>query len=231
MAGTNVTATVPSGPVAAAKARCPHRLFHNFLGTETVAALLDYVAARERDFTPAKVRNPHSGRIRVDPAARDCRRLKDFGSFKAPFCACLDRITAQALQQLGLFEPAVEPSEFEICAYGDGGHFTPHIDTFETLDRVRILSCVYYFAATPRRFGGGILRLYGFPSLSAKNGLEPQIVDIEPETDTLLVFPSWLRHEVLPVDVPSRAWVDGRFTITCWIRRTSQPAPAGPVAG
>jgi Rps23 Pro-64 3,4-dihydroxylase Tpa1-like proline 4-hydroxylase len=141
----------------------------------------------------------------------------------------LDRIAVHALRELELFEPAVEPSEFEMCAFGNGGHFAPHIDTFETLNRLRILSCVYYFATTPRRFSGGILRLHGFPTSSSKSGLEPPIVDIMPETDSLVVFPSWLRHEVLPVEVPSKAWANGRFTINCWVHRVNPPADAAPI--
>ena len=229
--GTILVARAPSGLPAEAKARCPHLLYHNVMGTETVAALLDYALARERDFIPGVVRNRQSRRQRVDRSVRDCYRLTDLGKFRAPVRALLDRIAVQALRQLELFEPSVEPSEFEMCAYGNGGHFAPHIDTFETLDRVRILSCVYYFASTPRRFSGGILRLHGFPTSSAKSGGQPQIAEIMPETDSLVIFPSWLRHEVLPVEVPSRAWADGRFTINCWIRRASAPADAVPIMG
>jgi Rps23 Pro-64 3,4-dihydroxylase Tpa1-like proline 4-hydroxylase len=164
------------------------------------------VASRERDFIPAVVRNQQASQKTIDRTVRDCYCLTDLGAFKAPLRAFLDRIAAQALQQLSLLEPAVQPSEFEIRGYG--GHFAPHIDTFETLNRVRILSRVYYFASTPRRFSGK-LRLHGFPASSAKSGLQPQNVDILPETDNLVVFPSWLRHEVLPVEVPSRLGLMG----------------------
>lgn len=227
--GTILTTRAQSGLPAAGKARCPHLLYHNIMGTETVAALLDYARARERDFMPGVVRNRQSGQQRVDRAVRDCYRLTNLGEFRTPFCALLDRITVQALRELQLFEPAVEASEFEMCAYRDGGHFAPHIDTFETFDRVRILSCVYYFAPTPRRFSGGILRLHGFPTSSAKSGTQLQTLDIMPETNSLVIFPSWLRHEVLPVEVPSRAWTDGRFTINCWIHRVSSPTDAVPI--
>jgi len=212
------------GRAEAAPVRCPHVLFRDFLGPETVAALLDYVAARERDFTPSKVRNRQSG-PRIDRAVRDCYDLAGVGPFKATLRACIGRIAAQTVQRLGLFEPAVEPREFEIAAYCDGGHFAPHLDTFE-LNRVRVLTCVYYFAATPCRFSGGNLRLHGFPARSAEGGMEPQTVDIMPETDSLVVFPSWLRHEVMPVEVPSRAWADARFSINCWIHRVGPAAKA-----
>src|SRR2546423_5148826 len=125
-------------------------------------------------------------------------------------------------------EPVVEPKEFEITAYRDGGRFGAHIDTSEKLNRVRVLSCVYYFAATPCRFSGGELRLYGFPAASSKDAAAPPLVDLVPETDTLVAFPSWLRHEVLPVRVPSGAWAEGRFPFNCWIHRLSPPAGEAP---
>src|SRR5262249_45472756 len=151
--------------------------------------------------------------------------LMDLGPFKRRIESFVYKIITPALAQLHLNEPSVEPREFEISAYGDAGHFAAHIDTDERLGRVRILSCVYYFAATPPRFSGGELRLHAFPTLSGKNSAAAPFIDILPETDTLVAFPSWLRHEVLPVQVPSGAWADRRFTINCWVHR------ANPFAG
>ena len=144
--------------------------------------------------------------------------LGDLGPFAARIKTVMDEISDVVLKGLHLGEFAAEPRQFEICTYGDGGHFDAHIDTAETLDRVRVVSCVYYFAASPRRFSGGELRLFGFPTGLA-DGRPAPFVDIIPETDTLVAFPSWLSHEVLPVRVPTGIWVDRRFTINCWIHR------------
>jgi SM-20-related protein len=212
----NMAADVARRPGEQAHARCPHLVFRDVLGTETVTGLLDYVAARENDFRPAVVRSRRSGAGRVDYSLRDCLYLMELGTFEAPLKAFVRGITAQALTELHLVESNLEPRDFEITAYRDGGRFGAHIDTDERLNRVKVLSCVYYFAATPRRFSGGELRLHGFPVFSGKDVAAPRPpVDIVPETDTLVVFPSWLRHEVLPVEVLSGAWADGRFTINC----------------
>jgi len=202
-----------------ADARCPHLLYRDVLGPELVAQFVDYVIAREADFTSATVGNGETASKRVDAALRDCHRLADLGPFKAPLQARLERIGEESVRRLDLSEQHIEAREFEIDVYRDGGHFAQHIDTFEQLNRVRILSCVYYFARTPRRFGGGELRLHGLPVPAGK--MPPSYVDIVPETDSLVVFPSWLRHEVLPVRVPSGSWGDARFTVTCWIHRLS----------
>ncbi len=221
----NFAADVAGRNRGQADARCPHVIFRNVLGAETVAGLLDHVAARRKDFRSAVVRNRSSGLRRVDYGLRNCSYLTDLGPFEAPIKTFVHNIADQTLTQLHLVEPAVEPRDFEITVYRDGEHFGAHIDTDERLEQARILSCVYYFAATPRRFTGGELRLHGLPTLSAKKGGAPApFVDVVPETDTLIAFPSWLRHEVLPVRVPSGVWADGRFTINCWIHRVSPPA-------
>lgn len=207
----------------AADARCPHRVFHDVLGAATAGALLEYAVSREADFQAGRAYDRRSGDEQIDRARRDCVLLDDVGPFRAPLERFVRSIVAPVLGELRLNEPGGEPKEFEISAYGDGGHFNPHIDTVEDLDRVRILSCVYYFAATPPRFSGGALRLHAFPSKTGADSDAPPYVDVAPETDTFVVFPSWLRHEVLPVRVPSGAWADRRFAINCWIHRTARP--------
>jgi SM-20-related protein len=220
---------VGSRPGERANARCPHLVFRNVLGPSTVAALLEYVAAREADFTLGRIKDRGVIGGKFDYTRRNCLLLWKLGDFKQPIESFVREIAAKAVIRLGLIESAVEPREFQITAYGDGGRFAAHRDTLDTLDRVRILSCVYYFATTPPRFSGGELRLYGLPTLSGRDTGVPPFVDILPETDTLVVFPSWLRHEVLPVQVPSGAWADQRFTINCWLHR--MPPSACQTAG
>ena len=217
-ARTEIAVDTPIAARRAADPRCPHLLFHDVLGAHMVAGLLEHVAAREADFGPAVVRNRRTGERSVQVSQRDCLTSSDLGPFRAPIETFIRRIAPSALAELRLNEPRHEPREFSICAYGEGGHFAPHIDTAEMTGWIRILSCVYYFATTPRRFHGGELRLHGFPTLSAGGIAAPQ-VDIVPETDTLVVFPSWMSHEVLPVRAPSGAWIDRRFSINCWIHR------------
>jgi SM-20-related protein len=205
---------------AQAAARCPHLIFHDVLGAERVAALLDYVAERHADFKASPVRNRKSGDRFVDKNFRDCVSLLDLGAFEAPMRAFANAVTPQALDAFNLVEPHVELREFTMMAYGDRGYFRVHIDTDERVNRVRLLSFVYYFATAPRRFEGGQLRLHGFPVIFPGKAAGPApSVDVQPDTDSLVVFPSWLRHEVLPVRVESGAWMDGRFTIGCWLHR------------
>src|ERR1700722_12990529 len=139
-----------SSPAAAV----PHMVHRDVLGEAIVASLLDYVAARQADFNPAVVRDRGSGERRVDSGVRSSLSLADLGPFRAPIESYVSGIASAALRL------------FNIAAYRDSDRFGAHIDTNERLKSVRVLSCVYYFSPTPRRFSGGELRLYGLPTLS-----------------------------------------------------------------
>jgi SM-20-related protein len=197
--------------------RCPYGTVHNVFGTSTVSALLAYVGERQGAFKPALVRSRRTGERGVNPSLRVSLSLTDLGPFRLQIESVMRTIAPIALARLGLIEPKVEPREFEIARYGDGCYFKIHVDTNERVENVRILSCVYYFAETPPRFSGGELRLRGFPDPFRETA--GPIADIMPEADKLVIFPSWLEHEVLPVHVPSDVWLDGRFSVNCWIHR------------
>jgi SM-20-related protein len=222
----------PAGTPLGSAARCPHLIFRDVLGAERVAAMLDYVAGRQDDFKSATIRSRKSGERVLDQSFRDCLSLKDLDVFEEPIRALFSAVTPQALDVFRMIEPSVELRELGFLAYGDGGYFRAHIDTTERLDRLRLLSFVYYFATTPRRFRGGELRLHGFPVRTAGSApATAPFIDVPPDTDTLVIFPSWLRHEVLPVHVESGAWIDGRFAIGCWLHRTPDTAASGAGAG
>jgi Rps23 Pro-64 3,4-dihydroxylase Tpa1-like proline 4-hydroxylase len=85
---------------------------------------------------------------------------------------------------------------------------------------------VYYFHRKPKAFFGGQLRLY--PLIKAEAGAYVDAeagayVDIEPQSDSVVFFPSWFPHEVLPVHCESGAFADGRFSINCWCHKQLKP--------
>ena len=72
------------------------------------------------------------------------------------------------------------------------------------------MSAVYYLSRAPQQFSGGQFRLHALVGDAHK--------DIEAANNTLVVFPSFAPHEVLPISVPSGLPEDGRFSINCWVR-------------
>jgi SM-20-related protein len=112
-----------------------------------------------------------------------------------------------------------EKIEVELVAHGDRAFFWRHTDTVTRLNhegRGRIISAVYYFYALPKAFSGGVLRLHSL----AASGQQGTFVDIAPDYDTLVFFPSFFPHEVLPVKCTSGKFLDSRFAINFWIHRS-----------
>ncbi len=200
------------------EARCPHAVVGNFLGADVVRQLLCYIDQRRAEFIPATVyRQQHRADI-SDVEARNCLRLDKIGPFEAMIKPEIERILPTALMKLGLLDRQVIAREFEFCAYGDGGLFRAHHDVLP-YGRPRIVSCIYYFFREPARFTGGELRLYGWPNLDATGAQERSWIDVPPIGDSLVIFPSALRHEVRPVTCASGDWAYNRFTINCWAYR------------
>lgn len=190
------------------------RVFDGVIGQTGVEALLAHVVARRDAFTPADVYRRASGSTATETDTRDCLRLKDLGLGREPFAEAVAARAADAAAAFGLFERDLAAAEFELCAYGDGGRFAPHVDVVPPPAATRVMTCVYYFSRTPAPFTGGGLRLFAWPGATERDP-----IDIEPICDRLVMFPSFLKHEVLPVALDSDDWLDRRFNLTCWLCR------------
>jgi SM-20-related protein len=146
-------------------------------------------------------------------------RLKALGDLEGELRARVLETLPAMVEQLGAsrFEPT--RLELEMVAHGDGAFYAKHRDTNislgPALSNRRVISAVYYFHRIPKSFSGGALRIYPF----AGGNEASAFADIEPTDDTLVFFPSWFPHEVLPVVCPSGRFEDSRFAINCWIRR------------
>lgn len=179
-------------------------------------ALREWAIARAETFAASAVKDHE-----VKANFRNSRTIKKIGD---PWRPVLEAAIAKRLPDLftALGTPPFEPAriELQLTAHNDGEYFKRHIDT-QTGDSkettVRLISFVYYFSASPARFSGGALRLYGF-------GEDTGQVDIEPVRNSLAVFPSWAPHEVLPVACTSGRFEDSRFAINGWLRRAKVPA-------
>ena len=201
----------------------PHGRFANWLGPEMLQRLLDF-AQKQRDcfFQTEVGYKKEDGR--VDLNVRRSSRIIALGGLKEELQTNLRTILPTMFQRLGA-EP-FEPSKFEVemVAHGDGAFFTEHRDTaIESEDSIegqkfvarRIISAVYYFHRLPKSFSGGVLRIYAL----AGSKKSSELVEIEPVNDTLVFFPSWFPHEVLPVSCPSGRFEDSRFAINYWVHR------------
>ncbi len=189
-------------------------IIDGFLGADAAADQLSQIIAAERGFATSKVRGSNQqirsslhlpGRVGVD--------LEGFTS------AIMDRADDLAAA-VGMKAFEIYDAERSIVAHRDGDYYGTHIDTrtqaAESVQpSIRVISCVYYLYRTPRKFSGGELRIHRLGA-APENGSRSVI---EPVHDRLVVFPSFLPHEVLRVTLPSDKFEDSRFSINCWLHR------------
>lgn len=200
-------APAPLGPMM------PYRVIHDFLPAEEHRALLDWTLENEARFHPA----PLAGGI-VDTQIRNAQVLRDLGPTEPLLRAAIAALVPQWIAELRVTPFDISEIELELAAHNDASHFTLHIDTFRTgltARGDRMLSGVYYFHREPKAFEGGILRLH---RIGAKPG-DAGGANIAPDQNSLVVFPSWGPHEVLPISCPSGAFADSRFAVNCWVYR------------
>jgi SM-20-related protein len=193
----------------------PYLFIHDFLGADTAAKLFEYTLEHESAFQPTRVGD--SERRQVDPTVRVSVATRDLGPFKSILRSKLLALVPDLVAKLRTNPVDTPRLELQLVAHGDGAFYKRHIDTrtASDLNNIRLLSGVYYFHVQPRAFTGGALRLHAIGDPAGAT-----FADIEPEHDTLLVFPSWALHEVMPVSCPSRRFADSRFAINCWIYRS-----------
>ena len=192
----------------------PYALVRDWLGTETVERLLRFAQSNEHRFedTRSRTEKGRASTVRVGYL-----RNSSLGNLKAEVRAKVVDLLPVMFERLGIKPFIPSKIEVELVAHGDGAFFLRHIDTLTHREgRRRIISAVYYFHALPKAFSGGVLRLHSL----AASGQQCTFVDIAPDYDTLVFFPSFFPHEVLPVKCASRHFLDSRFAINFWIHRS-----------
>lgn len=192
----------------------PYVVLGNFLGVAR-EALLKNVVARARDFERATVHPLDNDRPVVDERMRRGAVLQDVSFFAKDFVERLKGALPPALKRLGAHGFGVGDIEVQVTASSDGDYYRMHRDA-DSLS-TRELTFVYFFYDEPRRFSGGELRLYDNRGTSGAHADASQL--LSPRQDTLVIFPSGMPHELLPVRVPSKEFGDSRFTVNGWIHR------------
>ncbi|MCJ2189233.1 2OG-Fe(II) oxygenase [Novosphingobium beihaiensis] len=193
-----------------------HWRIEHFLGNDLVETLLSYVEANQSAFVPTTVTNTKG--MCVNPNKRVSLGLRDFGVLRDALEERFRAVMNEAVETLRLKPFGLKRLEMELVAHGDGAFFHTHIDTQTGAaddKSFRALSAVLYFHTLPKGYQGGELRIHSL--VPATEG--GRFIDIIPGRDTLLLFPAWLPHEVLPVSCDSGDFMDSRFAINCWFRR------------
>lgn len=204
----------------------PYLVLRDFLAEETVVGLLDYALAHEPAFTPTKVGRFNEGVTNL--AVRRSLGTRSLGPFGPILKSKVLGLVADLVAKLQVTPVGTAKLRTQLVAHNDGAFYKRHIDTQTTGERdpIRVLSGVYYFHKAPKAFTGGALRLH---AIGGNEGAD--FTDIEPAHNSLLVFPSWAPHEVMPVCCPSKRFADSRFAVNCWVHRKNVEAAPPALSG
>lgn len=208
-----IAATMPLLEPSVAEGKfLPFHTQSEWLPPDMAAALLQHALDNEAGFGPAKIM--HSGKLTVDESIRRTSVLGSLGPFEAPVTEAALAIQPSLSNLFGVPAFTAKRVEIELAAHGDGAHFEPHIDTFVVMHkdpRPRTLTLVLYLHREPRGFSGGAIRMHALGGSA--------VMDIVPDHNRLVAFPSIARHSVQPVACPSQAFADRRFAVNIWLHR------------
>lgn len=194
-----------------------HAIIDNFLPEESAQALLEHALGNEPLFEPAKVVD--TGKHEVMDHHRQAMVTDDLGEARCAFTAAVEAHFEHLCKAVGIEPFPISAWDVEMATHRDGGFFNEHIDTKTAANRDqhfgdRMISMVYYLHRPDASFTGGDLLLK--PYLG-----DAEAVRISPQHNRLVAFPSIARHQVETIHVPGNAWEDARFSINCWLLRSS----------
>jgi SM-20-related protein len=199
---------------AIARQASPHLIAENFLEPALLQDLLRFVADAEPRFVDSTVSTS-------DADYRHSKVLYDFPRFSELFRTKMRSIAGDLAKRFKVAPFPVADVEAQMTAHNDGNYFKLHNDSGSPDTATRVLTYVYYFHNEPKAYSGGELRLYHSRIENGAYQSGELAAEIVPKSNSVLFFPSYCNHEVLPVRCPSQRFADGRFTINGWIRRAA----------
>lgn len=196
----------------------PHLVLHDVLSDDDHARLLAF-ATGTAGFKPAHVTAPDGVLGSEDRTTRSAG-VADASDVIELLETKLRALLPHARRETGVPHFRLGRLEHQLTSFGDGDFFTAHTDIGAAYSGAagRRLSFVYYFHATPRKFDGGELRLFD-RQVGPDGTVLPadSYLDVEPEDNSVLFFPSDALHEVRPVRVSGDPDpLATRYTITGW---------------
>jgi Rps23 Pro-64 3,4-dihydroxylase Tpa1-like proline 4-hydroxylase len=185
---------------------------NNFLTVEEKSRLLDYVFQQESAFVPTSTSTG-------DADYRRSMILYSFPEFSQLIVNRIKAILPDVFRKLGSTPFPIAEIEAQLTSHNDGNYYKIHNDNGSPDTATREFTYVYYFYREPKPFSGGELLLYDSKIENNFYVQADSFQTVEPVNNSIVFFPSRYLHEVLPVNCPSKAFADSRFTINGWVRR------------
>jgi len=201
---------------AIARARCV--VLDEFLAPQELDELVAYTIQHEAEFQTSEVISPSGDPGVTDYNHRRSRVLLDLGKHEAIVLDRIRGVLPRVLEQLGIEEFPITNVEAQITASNDGDFFGAHCDDAQELIASRHVTFVYFFHREPCPFNGGELHLHDSRGSETHAGTG-SCQCIVPQQNQIVFFPCSVLHEITPVECPSLAFADSRFTLNGWLHK------------
>lgn len=188
-----------------------------FLAPQELKELIGLAVAHEADFRASEVISPAGGVI--DYQHRRSHVLDEVGPYQELILERIQAALPSVLRRLNMEQCPITRAEMQVTASNDGDSFAMHTDNGHDEVASRYLTFVYFFHREPKRFRGGELRIHDSRRQGEGYVSQGSYQTIAPEQNQMVFFPCTLLHEITPVECPSRAFADSRFTLNGWIHR------------
>lgn len=199
-------------------------------GSVKVACIANFLSRPERDALFAAVCKEKDAFQKPDyPGAKDdntSRFLSMDSGMEAKVKAELVREATKALtrrieEQLPRLTKELDVRPFKASNIGlsfihstDGYFGYPHADS---VNGQYLISVLYYFNKVPKVYQGGELKVHESDDQAEGGYVENASLQIEPEDNLLVAFPSATFHSVTEMHSNSEDFEDGRFVVTMFI--------------
>ncbi len=188
-----------------------------FLAPQELQELLAFTLDHEAEFRASEVISPAGGV--VDYQHRKSHVLDQAGPYQELILDRIKDVLPSVLKKLNMEEYPITRTEVQVTASNDGDSFAVHTDDGHDEVASRYLTFVYFFHREPKQFTGGELRIHDSRLWGKQYVSEGSYQAIVPEENQIVFFPCAIVHEITPVECPSRAFADSRFTLNGWIHR------------
>jgi SM-20-related protein len=216
LAGTDV----PPAPAGIHPA--PFVLIKDFLPSSFYETLLPFALSVQDKLVPATV-----GNNEYKPDTRESLDLPGRWEVKQRFHVIVKEIIPKVIARLHVDPFEMVNLEVKLRAYLDGHFFRIHmdcpIDSEQSANRK--VSYVYFFHKQPRGYKGGDLLLYD-TDIENNKFTTAGFTSVEPQDNSIIIFPSPYYHCVVPVSCPSKEFADSRFVINGHVSKRVATAAA-----
>lgn len=189
----------------------------DFLPQDERDAVFAYILSREADFRPSAVRSGKAAKA-DDYDFRRSKVVMGLGELEAPLLARVRAVLPGVLERMGETFPERHRMELQVTAHNHLDYFKAHVDNATGELRQRRVSWVYYLHRRPRPFQGGELLLFDALVDGPDRRMGQGFRTIEPHDNSIVFFQSHFYHQVRAVNLPSKVFADGRFTVNGWLR-------------